>query len=138
MAEGPLDGRTDALALEARAAAGVNARVPALIIHGSADDAVAPGNSTHLVRQFLLFNGGELPPGAALPPTLTRAVQPRGFGYIMSEYYAGRRLAARHLTIPGLGHAWSGGDSALEYFDDRYPDATTLVCDFFDGHRRRA
>jgi poly(3-hydroxybutyrate) depolymerase len=40
--------------------------------------------------------------------------------------------------MPGLGHAWSGGDAAFEYCDERYPDATALVCDFFDAHRRRA
>ena len=108
MAEGPLDQRTDALALEARAAAGANARLPALVIHGSEDPTVSPANGNYLVRQFLLFNGMvELPPGNALPPTATRAVNPRGFGYILSEYYAGRRLAVRLLTVPGLGHAWS-------------------------------
>lgn len=141
MAGGPWDGRTDALAAEARAAAGAKARVPALVIQGSADATVSPVNSTFLVRQFLLFNGlapEELPPGSALPPTLTRAVHPRAFGYVMSEYYAGRRLAAKLLTIPGLGHAWSGGDSALEFNDERYPDATALICDFFSQRGARA
>jgi poly(3-hydroxybutyrate) depolymerase len=65
-------------------------------------------------------------------------VHPRAFGYVMSEYYAGRRLAARLLTMPGLGHAWSGGDASFEYCDDRYPDATALICDFFEAHARRA
>jgi poly(hydroxyalkanoate) depolymerase family esterase len=137
MSNGPRDQRTDAFALEARAAAGPSARMPALILHGSADTSVAPVNADHLVRQFVLFNGGDLPPGDALPPTLTRAVHPRAHGYLMGEYYAGRRLAARLLTIPGLGHAWSGGDSAFEYCDGRFPDATDLVCDFFDARRRR-
>src|SRR5687767_13454298 len=88
MEQGPRDGRADALAVEARAAAGPKARMPALVIQGAADDAVAPLNSEHLVRQFVLFNGGELAPGATLAPTVTRAVHPRAFGYIMSEYYA--------------------------------------------------
>lgn len=138
MAEGPRDQRTDTFALEARAAAGASARMPALIIQGSADTTVAPVNADFLARQFVLFNGGELRPGEALPPTLTRAVHPRAHGYILSEYNAGRRLAARVLTIPGLGHAWSGGDSSLEFFDARYPDATELAWEFFDSRRRRA
>jgi poly(hydroxyalkanoate) depolymerase family esterase len=137
MSEGPRDGRTDALALEARAQAGARARLPALVIHGSADTAVAPLNADFVVRQFVLFNGAELRPGEALPPTVTRAVHPRAFGYVMSEYYAGRRLAARLMTMPGLGHAWSGGDSSLEFFDERYPDATALAWEFFDSRRRR-
>jgi poly(hydroxyalkanoate) depolymerase family esterase len=138
MAHGPRDGRTDVLAAEARVSAGAKARVPALILQGSTDAMVAPANADSLVRQFVLFNGGELQPGEAPPPSLTRAVHPRAFGYVMSEYYAGRRLAARLLTMPGLGHAWSGGDPAFEYCDERYPDATALICDFFEGHARRA
>jgi poly(hydroxyalkanoate) depolymerase family esterase len=139
MAEGPIDNRTDTLAREARAAAGAEARIPVLVIQGSTDASVAPVNAVFLVRQFLLFNGlEELPPGAALPPAQMRAVHPRAADYLMSEYYAGRRLAARLLTVPGLGHAWSGGIAGHPYMDDRHLDATALVCDFFDGHRRRA
>lgn len=139
MAEGPSSAGSDALAAEARAQAGHKARVPALVIHGSADTTVAPVNAVFLVRQFLLLNGiapDELPPGDALPPAQMRAVHPRAADYLSSEYYAGRRLAARLLTIPGLGHAWSGGDPAYEFFDDRHLDATALICDFFASHRR--
>ena len=134
MAEGPKNAVTDALAAQARTAAGASARMPVLVIQGSADTTVAPVNSVHLVRQFLLFNGNQLLPGAALPPAQMRAVHPRTSDYLMSEYYAGRRLAARLLTVPGLGHAWSGGDPAYEYCDDRHLDATALVCDFFAAH----
>jgi poly(hydroxyalkanoate) depolymerase family esterase len=138
MAEGPFGG-TDALAAEARTRANGKARVPVLVIHGSADDTVAPVNAAFLVRQFLLFNGiapQELPAGAALPPAQIRAFQPRA-DYLLSEYHAGKRLAAQLLTIPGLGHAWSGGDPAYPFFDQRYPDATELICDFFAAHARR-
>jgi len=137
MAEGPKNAVTDALAAEARAAAGAKARMPVMVIHGSADGTVAPVNAVYLVRQFLLFNGmaaHELPHGAALPPAQMRAVHPRASDYLMSEYYAGRRLAARLATVPGLGHAWSGGDPAYEYCDDQHLDATALVCDFFAAH----
>jgi hypothetical protein len=89
-------------------------------------------NATYLVRQFLIFNGAaDLPAGAALPPSPTRVMHPRGTGCIESEFYAGRRLAARLLTIPGLGHAWSGGDPAYGYFDERHLDATAAILDFF-------
>lgn len=137
MTDGPWRG-TDALAAEARANAGAKARVPALVIQGSADTTVAPVNAVFLVRQFLLFNGlapEALPPGAGLPPAQLRAVHPRASDYLLSEYYAGRRRSAQLLTIPGLGHAWSGGDPAYEFFDDRHLDATGLICDFFASHR---
>ena len=133
MAEGPPAG-TDALAAEARAKTGGKARLPALVVHGSADRTVAPVNAVFLVRQFLLLNGMaplELPAGAALPPAQIRAFQPRISDYLLGEYYAGRRLAAQLLTVPGLGHAWSGGDSGYEFFDERHLDATELICDFF-------
>ena len=35
------------------------------------------------------------------------------------------------VTVPGLGHAWSGGDAAFPYSDARHIDATALICDFF-------
>jgi poly(hydroxyalkanoate) depolymerase family esterase len=138
MAEGPIRD-IDALAAEARARAGAKTRLPALIIHGSADRTVAPVNAVFLARQFLLLNGAapdELPGGAALPPAQIRAFQARATDYLDSEYYAGRRLAARLLTIPGLGHAWSGGDPAYPFFDDRHLDATELICEFFASRHR--
>jgi poly(3-hydroxybutyrate) depolymerase len=131
---------TDALAIEARAKARDKARVPALIVHGAADDAVAPVNSVYLVRQFLLFNGlspQELPAGASLPPAQVRRFPPRVSDYFAADYHAGRRLAARLVTIPGLAHAWSGGDSAFGFFDGRGLDATALACDFFAAHPRK-
>jgi poly(hydroxyalkanoate) depolymerase family esterase len=139
MIEGPRVA-TDALASEARAKAGEKTRLPALVIHGAADTTVAPVNSVFLARQFLLFNGlapAELPGGAALPPGQVRPFQARVSGYLVADYHAGRRLAARLVTIPGLGHAWSGGDPALEFFDGRRLDATALICDFFAAHPRR-
>src|SRR5688500_19171124 len=59
MAEGPRDGRTDVLAAEARAAAGAKARVPALILQGSADAMVAPASAASPVRPSVLLHGGE-------------------------------------------------------------------------------
>ena len=136
MSDGPKGG-TDAVALEARGLAGDKARLPALVIHGSVDDTVAPVNATFIVRQFLLFNGlapAQLPPGAALPPAQLRAVHARAADNLQGEYYVRGRLAARLVTVPGLGHAWSGGDAALPFFDERHLDATRLVCDFFAEH----
>jgi poly(hydroxyalkanoate) depolymerase family esterase len=109
-------------------------RVPALIIHGKDDRTVVPVNVVYLARQFLVFNGGEVPAGAALPrPGMLSLpwVSPEGPD---GDYYVGRRLAAKVLTIDGLGHAWSGGDAAYPFFDAKHEDATRLVCDFFAAH----
>ena len=58
-------------------------------------------------------------------------------GCIVSEFHHERRLAAQLVTIPELGHAWSGGDPAHPYGDDRFLDATALICDFFAAHAAR-
>jgi poly(3-hydroxybutyrate) depolymerase len=139
MLEGPR-AATDAIALEARAKAADKARVPALVMHGAADASVAPVNSVFLVRQFLLFNGlapEDLPAGAALPPAQVRPFRARVSDYLAADYHAGRRLAARLVTIPSVGHAWSGGDSKFEFFDGGGLDATALICDFFASHSRK-
>ena len=136
MAHGPKHGVEEA-ALQARTAAHGEARVPALIVQGSEDRTVAPVNAIHLARQFLLFNGFDpamLPKGAALPAPgrlslpFFQSDRPDG------DYYVGRRLAAKLVTIPGLGHAWSGGDPAQPYFEGEHLEATRLVCDFFAAH----
>ena len=134
MAAGPLR-PVDEVAAEARAKAGGKARVPALIVHGAADRTVAPVNALFIARQFLILNGAEnLPPGAALPPAHVRAFDSRV--HIENDFYAGRRLAARLVTVAELGHSWSGGDAAHPFFDARGPDATALACEFFAAHRK--
>lgn len=108
-------------------------RVPALILHGKDDQTVAPANATYLARQFLVFNGfdpAELPPAPALPRPGRLPLPWSSNG----DYYVGRRLGARVVTISGLGHAWSGGDPAHRFFSAEGPDATRLICDFFAAH----
>jgi poly(hydroxyalkanoate) depolymerase family esterase len=133
MASGPKGGAEE-VALQARAAAHGGARLPALVIHGAADETVAPVNAIYLARQFLLLNGfkpASLPQGAALPRPGMLPLALRPSGKPDGDYYVGRRLAARLVTIGGLGHAWSGGDAAQPYFDAAHLEATRLVCDFF-------
>ena len=108
-------------------------RVPALILHGKDDRTVAPVNAVYLARQFLSFNGGEVPADAPLPSPGLLSLPWRSNG-ADGDYYVGRRLAARLFTIAGLGHAWSGGDPAYPFFDAEHADATRLVCDFFAAH----
>ena len=52
-------------------------------------------------------------------------------GYQVEDHHANGRLAVRLVTIEGLGHAWSGGDAKFPHFDERKPDATRLICEFF-------
>ena len=129
MAKGPANG-SDAIAIQARREAPRNARVPALIIHGSVDKTVAPVNSIYLARQFLLLNGLTLKE-PLLPQPTRSALLYRDGNYEVREFHTDGRLAVRMVTIDGLDHAWSGGDAKLPFFDARAPDATRLICDFF-------
>lgn len=133
---------TDAVALAARAHHNRPGVLPALILHGSADAAVAPVNAERLVRQFLLFNGlaPEALPADSLPQPARRTALPRS-GSLAAElrdWHVAGRLAVRAIEIEGLGHAWGGGAAGMDFFDPRGPDATWLIREFFSAVRAKA
>jgi poly(3-hydroxybutyrate) depolymerase len=130
---------TDAVAVQARENWKTSGFLPALVIHGSADGAVVPANAFRLARQFLILNGvrrEQLPADGSLPdPAARRAIG----GALLAEardYAVADRLVVRLVLVEGLGHAWSGGADATEYFDPRGPDATRLAWEFFEAARR--
>ncbi len=133
MKRGP-DQDVDALAKAAREGEAPRPlRVPLLAIHGEADAVVAPRNAASLVRQYLVLNGhpaaSEGGDASSPPPADSEARLPLGDGraQVVREWRRDGRLVARLVEVEGLGHAWSGGDAALEYNDARPPDATALV-----------
>jgi poly(hydroxyalkanoate) depolymerase family esterase len=134
---------TDAVALAARAERSPGGTLPALVIHGSADASVAPANAARLVRQFLLFNGAptsRLPGQAGLPEPARRSRLANGtLPHEVSDFVVEGRLAVRLVSVESLGHAWSGGEPELAYFDPRGPDATRFTWEFFAqaGESRR-
>jgi poly(hydroxyalkanoate) depolymerase family esterase len=121
----------------ARAQAGGSARVPLLAVHGEEDGVVAEVNALQTVRQFLALNGRASIAGdkRELPPPDTESVVGLAEGREMhvADYRDGRGLIARLVRVPGLGHAWSGGDDAYEYNDADPPDATALLEAFVEG-----
>ena len=52
-------------------------------------------------------------------------------GARIDDWVAGGRVIVRHVTVEGLGHAWSGGDASLAFHDAGPPDATALLATFF-------
>ena len=100
------------------------AHLPALlVIQGSADHIVAPGNGAEAARLWAAREGAK--PG---PP---RTVQ-RGARYpaIITDYRTQGRLVATLCVIDGLGHAWSGGAASQAYSDPKGPDATRMIWAF--------
>ena len=126
---------------DARAqASGASVRLPLLAVHGESDDVVAQANAYQLVRQYLALNGMKPHEGAATdrPAPDAEAYVPLADGRQMrvAEYLDGRRVLARLLQVPQLGHAWSGGDAAYPFADARPPDATALLAEFVEGRLR--
>ena len=117
------------------AAMGAAARVvPAVVVHGTADQVVCPVNGEHAVRQWLATNrlaGGD-GADAARPDAIVRD---DGAGRLPLTRHtwtdgAGRALV-EHVEIEGLGHAWSGGAAGGSYTDPRGPSASAAIWDFF-------
>ncbi|WP_439686473.1 Intracellular poly(3-hydroxybutyrate) depolymerase PhaZ [Cupriavidus oxalaticus] len=106
--------------------------MPALVIHGLADDAVHPVNGRLLARQFLAYNG--LEDRLAATPDPAPGEEPGR----CREYRFGRwscDLVAL-VEVEGLDHAWSGGDASYGFHSDIGPDASAMMWDFLRQHRR--
>jgi poly(hydroxyalkanoate) depolymerase family esterase len=130
MRRGP-DNDVAAFAREARRVSRSTALVPLLVLQGNRDDVVAARNAAALARQYLAFNGVDVPPGSesTLPPadrderdgadvrrmTRTREWQRDGLPLV------------RLVEMDGLGHAWCGGDATLPFNQAGPPDATALL-----------
>ena len=98
-------------------------RVPLLAVHGGADSVVRSPQRGGVGAAILApqrSSGGERQYGSdrACPADTERRIElAGGRTEIVSEWRREGRLVARYVEIVGLGHAWSGGDPALEYND---------------------
>ena len=129
------DSDVEAIARDARRTSATAPRLPLCVVHGERDDVVAPQNAVALVRQYLRLNDHPalarplVPGGDGLPPAdrESRETLPGGRVVHTREWCEGERLVARYVSIPDLGHAWSGGDSQYPYNDPEPPPATALL-----------
>jgi len=136
MLRGP-NADVEAIAVQARTKARGSLPVPLLAIHGENDTVISPANSVALVRQYLHFNGHP----AIAADSAGRTELPHSDGADTASTAEGRevttrewridgRLTVRHISVGGLGHAWSGGDDTVAFNDRHAPDASQLVGDF--------
>lgn len=94
-----------------------------LVIQGSADYLVAPGNGSAVAQLWAtreVAKAGtarQVQRGARYPATLT-------------DYKAKGRLVATLCNIRGLGHAWSGGAASQSFSDPKGPDASRMIWAF--------
>jgi poly(hydroxyalkanoate) depolymerase family esterase len=119
---GAMQGRRHPKPLPATAA-GAAGLPPLLVIHGSADPVVRPGNGRAAAQLWADAAGAH-----ASPP---RTVQ-RGQRYPMTvtDFKRGPRIIASLCEVAGLGHAWSGGAAGQPYSDPKGPDAARMVWAF--------
>ena len=114
--------------------------VPLLVVQGDRDDVVDPVNGVALVDQYLRFNAHAAGrdgyrPAAALPPSDAMAHEAGADGRHATrtdDWIATGRVVVRHVTVEGLGHAWSGGNGDYAFADPLGPDALELFARFAD------
>ena len=96
---------------------------PLLVLQGTADRVVAPGNGADAAQAWATVLGAK-----ARPP---RVLQ-RGARYPMrvTDFALRGRVWVQLCEIEGLGHAWSGGAPRLPYSDPKGPDASRLILAF--------
>jgi poly(hydroxyalkanoate) depolymerase family esterase len=109
---------------------------PSIVIHGTADQTVAPVNADHVLRQAMTANRLAAPQTCDFdirrPTTSSRGRIEGGHAYTRSRW-ADRHGALMHerVEIDGLGHAWSGGAAGGSYSDPRGPNASEAIWRFF-------
>lgn len=96
---------------------------PLLVIQGSADHLVAPGNGAVAAHLWAAREGAK--PGA--PRTVQRGAR---LPATVTDYKAKGRLVATLCDIRGLGHAWSGGAASQAFSDPKGPDASRMIWAF--------
>ena len=109
--------------------------VPTLIIHGTDDQTVNPINAAQIVEQTRLVIESLYPDREA--PTLREEhwIESGGRRYRQQDMLLGQKILLRSILIDDLGHAWSGGDPHLKFFDPVGPDASRLILEFLLPHR---
>jgi len=108
--------------------------MPAMILQGQMDPAVAPRNAKQLFEQFRALNGlgaEDLPVERVLGLGTEKA-------YRRVDLVRGRKTVLRLCEITRVEHAWSGGDASVRYHARSGPDASALIWRFFQGQRRVA
>ncbi|MBC8058827.1 MAG: hypothetical protein H7Y61_19840 [Rhizobiales bacterium] len=96
---------------------------PLLVIHGSADHVVHPGNGVASARLWADAAGAQ----AAVPRTVQRGAR---YPMSVTEFRQRGRIVATLCEVAGLGHAWSGGAASQAHSDPRGPDASRLIWAF--------
>ncbi len=94
-----------------------------LVIHGSADHIVAPGNGFDAARLW----AARVQAKAGQPRTVQRG---KRYAATLTDYRADGQLVSTLCAVQGLGHGWSGGAAGQPYSDPAGPDASRMIWSF--------
>ncbi|MHB8949950.1 MAG: extracellular catalytic domain type 1 short-chain-length polyhydroxyalkanoate depolymerase [Rhodoferax sp.] len=94
-----------------------------LVIQGSVDHVVAPGNGFDAARLW----AARVQAKAGQPRTVQRG---KRHAAILTDYRAKGQLVATLCAVQGLGHGWSGGAAGHPYSDPQGPDASRMIWAF--------
>jgi poly(hydroxyalkanoate) depolymerase family esterase len=107
-------------------------RLPALlVIHGTADHVVAPGNGREAALRWAERVGAK----AGKPRRVQRGAR---YAATITDYRKSRQLTATFCEVERLGHAWSGGAAGHPYSDPKGPDASRMIWSFITRQFARA
>jgi len=109
--------------------------MPAIVVQGEADAVVAPVNAEQLAVQLLRLNGLADARGVRQGVVSHEAFKD---GYREQDYELDGSSVVRLCRVADLDHAWSGGDDVVPFHSSTGPDASALIWDFFESHRREA
>jgi poly(3-hydroxybutyrate) depolymerase len=109
--------------------------MPAIVVQGEADAVVAPVNAEQLALQLLRLNGLADTRGVRQGVVSRETFKD---GYREQDYELDGSSVVRLCRVADLDHAWSGGDDTVPFHSSTGPDASTLIWDFFEAHRREA
>lgn len=102
--------------------------VSVLILHGDADPPVSSRNAEQSFLQWQRLNGVAEPEAGAAIPMGEGGARPW-----RRQTCKARHATIRLVTMPKVGHAWSGGDARISYHGGRGPDASALIWRFFSA-----
>jgi poly(hydroxyalkanoate) depolymerase family esterase len=113
--------------------------VPLIVFHGDRDGTVAIVNAEKLIASRGAVARSSSGRSGRVDLTTTRhRGRNGGHGYSRTVVRdSGGRVVAEQWTVHGGAHAWSGGNPAGSFTDDRGPDASAEMVRFFLQHRSR-
>ena len=105
--------------------------MPSMILQGSKDPSVAPGNATLLAQQWRVANGI----ADSIAPH--RMDQAGHYPVQQSSWRVKGKPVVELWMIEGLAHAWSGGAKEGTYTDEKGPNASEAIVGFFVTQARK-